>query len=80
MNAKKFIKIYEREIKEYRDEYYRNIILNNNKTSNTYPVLTFLIPLVISALILVLSEFTILSYIISIITLIFPLLQTISWM
>ena len=70
MNAKKFIKIYEREIKEYRDEYYRNIILNNNKTSNTYPVLTFLIPLVISALILVLSEFTILSYIISIITLI----------
>lgn len=70
MNAKKFIKIYEREIKEYREEYYRNIILNNNKTSNTYPVLTFLIPLVISALILVLSEFTILSYIISIITLI----------
>jgi hypothetical protein len=66
MNAKKFIKIYEREIKEHRDSYYKNIILNNNKTMHTYPVLTFLIPLLVASLILVLSEFTILSYIISI--------------
>ena len=65
MNAKKFIKIYEREIKEHRDDYYKNILINNNKTTHSYPVLTFLIPLVVATLILVLSEFTILSYIIS---------------
>lgn len=70
MNNKRFINIYEKEIKEYRDEYYKNIILNNNKTTHTYPVITFLIPLIISSIILILSEFTILSYIISIVTLI----------
>ncbi len=70
MNNKKFIKIYEKEIKEYRDEYYKNIILNNNKTHSTYPVLTFLIPLVISSIILLLSDFSNLGYIASIATLI----------
>ena len=36
MNAKKFIKIYEREIKEHRDDYYKNILINNNKTTHSY--------------------------------------------
>lgn len=66
MNNKRFASIYEKEIKQYRDEYYKNIILNNNKTTHTYPVITFLIPLIISSIILIVSEFTILSYIISI--------------
>lgn len=70
MNNKRFINIYEKEIKQYRDEYYRNIILNNNKTTHTYPVITFLIPLLISSIILISLEFTILSYIVSIPTLI----------
>lgn len=65
MNNKRFINAYEKEIKDYRDEYYKNIILNNNKTTPTYPVVTFLVPLIISLVLLLASEFTILGYIVS---------------
>ena len=69
MNNKRFIKLYEKEIKYYREEYYKNIIFNN-KITYSNPVITFLIPLIIGALILIILNFTIISYILSIITLI----------
>ena len=66
----KFINIHEKYIKEYRDEYYKNIILNNNKLATTHPVITFLIPMVISLIILVISKFSIIGCISSIVSLI----------
>lgn len=65
MNAKKFIQIYENEIKEYRDKYYKNIINNSNKMFYISPTLLNLIPLIIAIIILISSKFTIASYIIS---------------
>lgn len=70
MKNKRFITIYEREIKEYRDKYYKNIIFANQKTTYISPVITFLIPLLISCFILLLNNFSITSYIIAIISLI----------
>lgn len=70
MNNKKFINLYEKEIKHYRDEYYKNIIFNSHKIAYSNPVLTFLIPLVISCVLLILTKFSITGYIISIFTLI----------
>lgn len=66
----RFIKIHENEIKYHRDNYYQNIVYLNNKNTNSHPVLTFLIPLIISQLILVHSEFSIKAYILSILILI----------
>ena len=66
----KFINIHEKYIKEYRDEYYKNIILNNSKLATTHPVITFLIPMVISLIILVISKFSIIGFASSIVSLI----------
>ena len=65
----RFIKIHENEIQYYRDNYYQNIV-HFNKTSNSHPVLTFLIPLIVSQLMLIHFEFSIKAYIISILVLI----------
>lgn len=65
----KFISIHEKEIKEYRDEYYKNIILNSEKPTTTHPLITFIIPLLISLLILIVQEFSITGYILGIILL-----------
>lgn len=65
----KFINIHEKEIKEYRDEYYKNIILNSEKLTTTHPLITFIIPLLISLLILIVQEFSITGYILGIILL-----------
>ena len=62
----KFVRIHENEIKYYRDNYYQNLTLKNNKYRHTFPVLTFLIPLIISQLILIHYKFSISAYIISI--------------
>ena len=68
--SSRFIEIHEREIKQYRDEYYKNIITTNQKTAHTCPVITFLIPLIIAILLPVILEFTITSFVASVLILI----------
>ena len=53
---KRFINIYEKEIKQYRDKYYKNIIQYSN-TNTTYPIVSFyLLPIIVSILILILLK------------------------
>jgi len=68
--SSRFIDIHEREIKKYREDYYKNILTTSNKTAHTYPVITFLIPLIIAILLPVLLEFTITSFVASVLILI----------
>ena len=70
MHGKKIIKIHEKEIKKYRDEYYKNIIFNSKNTTYSNPVLVFIVPLTISLITLLLCRCTIIGYIISIVELI----------
>jgi len=62
---KRFIAIYENRIKEYRDAYYKNLIVNNKTVLSLSPFLKifFLIPFVISIFILFTYHFTISGYI-----------------
>lgn len=66
MKDKRFIKLYEKEICHYRDEYYKNIILNNSKTACSNTFISFMIPLIVSIVILIICRFSIYSYILSI--------------
>lgn len=65
---KKFIEKYEKEIKIYRDKYYKNIInMSNNHTQ--YPVITFyLIPVLVSVILLMIIGFNLIGYIVSFIS------------
>lgn len=69
---KGFIEKYERNIREYRDEYYKNIIKNNTSiNSNHIPSISFfLIPIFISIIIMLKYNFSISSYVIAFVTLI----------
>lgn len=67
---KKFIEKYEKEIKGYRDNYYRNII-NKSQNPKQYPTITFyIIPIIIAILILLLLGFNIQGYIVSFLSII----------
>lgn len=62
---KRFIDTYEKEIKQYRDAYYRNIIQYSNKTSKFPTISFYLIPILISIMSLIILDFQIIGYIIS---------------
>lgn len=67
---KRFINIYEKEIKQYRDKYYKNIIQYSN-TNTTYPTISFyLLPIIVSILILILLNFSIIGYLVSFLSII----------
>ena len=67
---KRFINIYEKEIKQYRDKYYKNIIQYSN-TNTTYPIVSFyLLPIIVSILILILLNFSIIGYLVSFLSII----------
>ena len=67
---KKFINIYEKEIKPYRDKYYKNII-QYSASNTTYPTISFyLLPIIVSILILVLLNFSIIGYLVSLLSII----------
>lgn len=67
---KKFITTYEKEIKKYRDQYYKNI-LNQTKNNEGLPIILFqIIPIILCITILYTTEFSITGYTISIITII----------
>lgn len=67
---KRFINIYEKEIKQYRDKYYKNIIQYSN-TNTTYPTVSFyLLPIIVSILILILLNFSIIGYLVSFLSII----------
>ncbi len=62
---KNFIDKYENEIKEYRENYYKNLI-KNSKTPSKTPVISFyLIPIFLFIIILLITDFSIIGYIIS---------------
>lgn len=62
---KRFINIYEKEIKQYRDKYYKNIIQYSN-TNTTYPTISFyLLPIIVSIITLILLNFSIIGYLVS---------------
>lgn len=64
---KNFIDTYEREIKKYRENYYKNILINSNKTAP--PVIVFyIIPIIIALIILIMNDFSVVGYIIAIIS------------
>ncbi len=68
---KRFIEKYEKEIKEYRDKYYKNIVTLNSNYSPSSPSLAFfLIPTFIAIIIVIKYNFSILSYIIALITIV----------
>lgn len=67
---KRFINIYEKEIKQYRNKYYKNIIQYSN-TNTTYPTVSFyLLPIIVSILILILLNFSIIGYLVSFLSII----------
>lgn len=63
---KRFIEKYEKNVKLYRKNYYKNIIKNNTSSKIKVPFISFyLIPLLIAIIILLVKEFTLTGYIIS---------------
>lgn len=63
-----FIEKYEREIKDYREKYYKNILIYG-ANAKQYPTLSFfLIPIIIAILILLALSFNIIGYIIALIS------------
>lgn len=65
---KNFIDTYEKEIKEYRDKYYKNILSYSNNQIQYPTILFYIIPILISIVILLISNFSIIGYIISYLT------------
>lgn len=62
---KSFVNTYEKEVKDYRDKYYKNILKYSTNQSK-YPTFTFyLIPILIALIILLITNFSIIGYIIS---------------
>ena len=68
----KFIELYEKEIKYSRKKYYKSVInegLSSDKTSITYYLINY-IPLILSILICLIGNFSIITLIISLLLLI----------
>jgi vacuolar-type H+-ATPase subunit E/Vma4 len=65
---KKFIEKYEKELKEYREKYYRNIINISNQDKEYPAAIFYTIPIIIVLIILLISKFTIIGYAISFIS------------
>lgn len=62
---KNFINTYEKEIKDYRDKYYKNI-LQYSTNQNKYPTFTlYIIPIIIAIIFLLIFNFSVIGYIVS---------------
>lgn len=64
---KNFIDTYEKDIKKYREEYYKKITTNSNKTCQPI-ILFYIIPIIVAIIILAISKYSITGYIIALLT------------
>ncbi len=71
ISHKKFVETYEKNIKEYRQEYYKNIVrsTSSNNASMIY-LIFYLIPIILSILIIFLGNFSIISHVIGLLSII----------
>lgn len=70
MKHQKFINDYENDIKEVRDQYYKNIIINSSYYTSMWGSYLYLLAFLVGVFILLVGEFKIMSYIIALIAMV----------